>query len=102
MIESTGLACQKLVCDLVSSRLPKAYGFDPVKDIQVLLPDQSRPHRQCGAEPTLAGDPQPAHARQTADRHREKTQKFCVWVIRSCRSKTTTTSPMSATAPRPG
>ena len=36
------------------------------------LPDQSRPHRQCGAEPTLAGDPQPAHARQTADRHREK------------------------------
>lgn len=28
MIEANGLACQKLVCDLVSTRLPKAYGFD--------------------------------------------------------------------------
>ena len=27
LIESNGLACQKLVCDLVSSRLPKAYGY---------------------------------------------------------------------------
>ena len=43
MIESTGLACQKLVCDLVSSRLPKAYGFDPVKDIQVLCPTKVGP-----------------------------------------------------------
>lgn len=38
MIESTGLACQKLVCDLVSTRLPKTYGFDPIMDIQVLCP----------------------------------------------------------------
>ena len=43
MIESTGLACQKLVCDLVNSRLPKAYGFDPVKDIQVLCPTKVGP-----------------------------------------------------------
>ena len=43
MIESTGIACQKLVCDLVSSRLPKAYGFDPVKDIQVLCPTKVGP-----------------------------------------------------------
>ena len=43
MIESTGLACQKLVCDLVSTRLPKAYGFDPVKDIQVLCPTKVGP-----------------------------------------------------------
>ena len=43
MIESNGLACQKLVCDLVSTRLPKAYGFDPVKDIQVLCPTKVGP-----------------------------------------------------------
>ena len=43
MIESAGLACQKLVCDLVSTRLPKAYGFDPVKDIQVLCPTKVGP-----------------------------------------------------------
>ena len=43
MIESSGLACQKLVCDLVSTRLPKAYGFDPVKDIQVLCPTKVGP-----------------------------------------------------------
>ena len=38
LMESFGLACQRLVCELVSSRLPKAYGFDPVRDIQVLCP----------------------------------------------------------------
>lgn len=38
MIESVGLACQKLVCDLVSTRLPKTYDLDPVRDIQVLCP----------------------------------------------------------------
>ena len=27
-----------MICDLVSNRLPKTYGFDPVKDIQVLCP----------------------------------------------------------------
>ena len=43
MIESAGLACQKLVCDLVSTRLPKAYGFDAVKDIQVLCPTKVGP-----------------------------------------------------------
>lgn len=43
MIESSGLACQRLVCDLVSSRLPKAYGFDPVRDIQVLCPTKVGP-----------------------------------------------------------
>ena len=43
MIEADGLACQKLVCDLVSTRLPKAYGFDPVRDIQVLCPTKVGP-----------------------------------------------------------
>ncbi len=43
MIESSGLACQRLVCELVSSRLPKAYGFDPVRDIQVLCPTKVGP-----------------------------------------------------------
>ena len=39
MIEANGLACQKLV----STRLPKAYGFDPVRDIQVLCPTKVGP-----------------------------------------------------------
>lgn len=43
MIESAGLACQRLVCDLVSTRLPKAYGFDAVRDIQVLCPTKAGP-----------------------------------------------------------
>lgn len=43
MIESSGLACQKLVCDLVSIRLPRTYGLDPVKDIQVLCPTKVGP-----------------------------------------------------------
>ena len=43
MIESSGLACQKLVCDLVSVRLPRTYGLDPVKDIQVLCPTKVGP-----------------------------------------------------------
>ncbi|MDD4850724.1 MAG: ATP-dependent RecD-like DNA helicase [Gemmiger sp.] len=43
MIESLGLACQRLVCDLVSARLPKTYGLDPVRDIQVLCPTKLGP-----------------------------------------------------------
>ena len=43
LIESLGLACQRLVCDLVSARLPAAYGFDPVRDIQVLCPTKVGP-----------------------------------------------------------
>lgn len=43
MIESAGLACQRLICDLVSIRLPKSYGYDPVRDIQVLCPTKVGP-----------------------------------------------------------
>jgi len=43
MIEAAGIACQKLVCELVSVRLPKSYGFDPIKDIQVLCPTKVGP-----------------------------------------------------------
>lgn len=43
MIKSTGLACQRLICDLVSTRLPKSYGYDPVRDIQVLCPTKVGP-----------------------------------------------------------
>lgn len=43
LIESAGLACQKLVCDLVCTRLPKSYGLDPVRDIQVLCPTKVGP-----------------------------------------------------------
>ena len=37
-LEADGDAAQKLVCDLVTTRLPRSYQFDPVKDIQVLCP----------------------------------------------------------------
>lgn len=43
LLEAGGLACQKLVCDLVSARLPASYGVDPVKDIQVLCPTKVGP-----------------------------------------------------------
>ena len=43
MIESAGLACQRLICDLVGTRLPKSYGYDPVRDIQVLCPTKVGP-----------------------------------------------------------
>lgn len=40
MLEAGGAACQQLVCDLVSTRLPRSYGLDPVRDIQVLCPSR--------------------------------------------------------------
>ena len=42
-LEAGGEACQKLVCDLVCTRLPKSYGFDPIRDIQVLCPTKLGP-----------------------------------------------------------
>ena len=42
-LEAGGLACQKLVGDLVSARLPNSYGIDPVRDIQVLCPTKVGP-----------------------------------------------------------
>ncbi|HJB59283.1 MAG TPA: ATP-binding domain-containing protein, partial [Candidatus Faecalibacterium faecipullorum] len=42
-----GEACQKLVCDLVTTRLPRSYGFDPIRDIQVLCPTKMGP---CGTQ----------------------------------------------------
>ena len=35
-LPAAGMECQQLVCDLVSRRLPASYGYDPVRDIQVL------------------------------------------------------------------
>lgn len=43
LLEASGLACQRLVCDLVATRLPKSYGLDPVRDIQVLCPTKVGP-----------------------------------------------------------
>ena len=43
MIEAGGAACQQLVCDLVSTRLPRTYQLDPVRDIQVLCPSRKGP-----------------------------------------------------------
>ncbi len=40
MMESSGSACQQLVCDVVSTRLPHSYHFDPMRDIQVLCPSR--------------------------------------------------------------
>lgn len=35
--------CARLLCDLVSRRLPQSYGFDPLEDIQVLCPTKIGP-----------------------------------------------------------
>ena len=42
-LDADGDAAQKLVCDLVTTRLPRSYGFDPVRDIQVLCPTKLGP-----------------------------------------------------------
>mgnify|MGYP000871853955 FL=1 len=42
-LQASGLACQQLVCDLVATRLPKSYGLDPIRDIQVLCPTKIGP-----------------------------------------------------------
>ena len=43
-LSGIGWRCsQKLVCDLVTTRLPRSYGFDPVRDIQVLCPTKLGP-----------------------------------------------------------
>lgn len=43
LMESGGTACQQLICDLVCTRLPKSYGYDPIRDIQVLCPTKIGP-----------------------------------------------------------
>lgn len=52
-LRESGLACQQLVCDLVSTRLPRTYGFDPVKDIQVLCPTKLGPVGTAALNPRL-------------------------------------------------
>ena len=42
-LETDGEAAQRLVCDLVTTRLPRSYGFDPIRDIQVLCPTKLGP-----------------------------------------------------------
>ena len=42
-LEADGDAAQKLVCDLVTTRLPRSYGFDPIRDIQALCPTKLGP-----------------------------------------------------------
>ena len=42
-LESDGDAAQRLVCDLGTTRLPRSYGFDPIRDIQVLCPTKLGP-----------------------------------------------------------
>ncbi len=41
LMERTGLPCAETVCQLVCQRLPAAYGYDPVQDIQVLTPTKT-------------------------------------------------------------
>ena len=42
-LEADGDAARQLVCDLVTPRLPRSYGFDPIRDIQVLCPTKLGP-----------------------------------------------------------
>ena len=43
-LERTASATAATVCDLVSERLPRAYGYDPTEDIQVLCPSRKGPN----------------------------------------------------------
>ncbi len=66
MLESDGEACARLVCDLVSRRLPQSYGYDPLEDIQVLCPSKIgllgtaalNPMLQERLNPPMPGKPQ--------------------------------------------
>ena len=40
LLEATPRAAQELLVDIVSKRLPQAYGFDAIKDVQVLCPSK--------------------------------------------------------------
>lgn len=42
-LRAYGADCRKLVCQLVSQRLPATYEMDPVRDIQVLCPSRKGP-----------------------------------------------------------
>ena len=68
------LACQRLVCDLVATRLPKAYGLDPVRDIQVLCPTKVGPTGSVELNARLQALLNPAGARQTRSWRRERRQ----------------------------
>ena len=52
-LQSGGMECQQLVCDLVSRRLPATYGFDPMRDIQVLCPSKKGPVGTLALNPCL-------------------------------------------------
>ena len=52
-LPSAGMECQQLVCDLVSRRLPASYGFDPMRDIQVLCPSKKGPVGTLALNPRL-------------------------------------------------
>ena len=40
LLEASPKAAQELLVDIVSKRLPQAYGFDAIKDVQVLCPSK--------------------------------------------------------------
>lgn len=73
LLEAGGTACQQLVCDLVCTRLPRTYGFDPARDIQVLCPTKLGPagtvalnqRLQAMLNPPAPGKPQLEAAGQT-------------------------------------
>ena len=52
-LPAAGMECQQLVCDLVSRRLPAGYGFDPMRDIQVLCPTKKGPVGTLALNPRL-------------------------------------------------
>ena len=64
-LEADGDAAQKLVCDLVTTRLPRSYGFDPVRGHSGALPHKAGPHRHPGAERGAAEPAQPGAEGQT-------------------------------------
>jgi len=63
-IKSTGQECQQLICELVATRLPNAYPWDPVRDIQVLCPTKKGPSGTDELNPLLQKTLNPPDARK--------------------------------------
>ena len=49
-------------CEMVTERIPKQFGLDPLRDVQVLTPDEPRRVGAHDAEQRAAGGAQPARA----------------------------------------
>ena len=75
----------------LSARAAESYGFDPVRDIQVLCPTKVGPTGSVELNRRLQDILNPP-AKGKGQIGTQRVPKYYVWVIKSCRSRMTTTS----------